>query len=106
MVKSAYVIKNRFIKAIFFREVIVDKIHSNSKTFLEKVAKNWRSIVLLNVFFLFIHFSMTPLCSNLIFKHFGFFAETKFFFISTIYCRLFKFPKRNIYHIKTNIFKP
>ena len=49
MIKFTYVIKNRSIKTILFREVM----HSNNKILLEKVAKNRKSIVVFICWFSF-----------------------------------------------------
>ena len=60
MIKFTYLIKNRSIKAILFREVM----HSNNKILLEKVAKNRKSIVVVSIE----HFGLTPVGWNLIFE--------------------------------------
>ena len=60
LVTSAYVIKNEryygnFVLRSYFRWV---KIHANNKILLEKVAKNWRNIILSSIE----NFSLIPLC--------------------------------------------
>ena len=75
----------------------IDKnIFNNNNTLLEKVAKNWRSIV----WFLFIAIYSSS------FEYFGLFAKAKFFFVSRIYCRSAQLLNRNGYQIKTNMDQP
>ena len=100
LIKSTYVIKNRFYQGNFFLRSYCRyiKIRSDGKILLEKLAKNGRCKFALSI----AHLRLTSWLkfSFQIFSILVFFKKAKYFFISNVYSRSMKFPNCSGYRTR------